>query len=664
VQQCNELCINTIRTLSMDAVQRANSGHPGTPMALAPLSHLLWTKYIQYTPRNLKWWNRDRFVLSCGHASMLLYAQYHLSGFPISIDDIKNFRQWGSITPGHPEYHDTPGAETTTGPLGQGFANAVGMAIAEEHLSAKFNREGFNVVDHSTYVIASDGDLMEGVCAEAASLAGHLGLGKLVVYYDDNNITIDGTTDLSFTENVGERFKAYGWHVQTVKDINDFAELAKVTDNARAESAKPSLVIVKSHIGFGSPNKQDTSAAHGSPLGADEIELTKKTYAWEHSTFFVPEEVKTYYTSIANEAKKNAEKWDALFADYGEKYPELAAEFSRVMQGINPKDWEKEFPSFEHSEAMASRQSSGKVMQAIAKCFPEFIGGSADLACSNSTYLKECGDFSKTNRAGRNLHFGIREHAMASIANGMALHGGVLPFTATFFVFTDYMRPAMRLAALMKLPVRYVLTHDSIGLGEDGPTHQPVEHLMSLRAMPGLSLLRPGDANETLGAWKYSMENKQGPVALVLSRQNLTPVPGSCAEKTACGAYVVKDFLPEPKLILIASGSELSLAFEAAEELAAKGVAVRLVSMPSWELFEEQSEKYKESVFPARITARLAVEAGCTFGWQRYVGEKGCAIGIDHFGASAPAPILFEQFGFTKKNIIEKAQALLEHVGN
>src|SRR3989338_2613462 len=517
----DQLAINTIRTLSMDAVQKANSGHPGTPMALAPLSHLLWSRFLRFNPENPHWYNRDRFVLSCGHASMLLYAQLHLAGFDLPLEEIKNFRQWKSKTPGHPEYGHTPGVETTTGPLGQGFGNAVGMAIAEAHLAAKFNRKDFRIVEHETYVLCSDGDLMEGVASEAASLAGFLKLGRLIAFYDDNKITIDGSTDLAFGENVGKRFEAYGWHVEHADDANDLGKLERALQSAKEEGSKPSLIIVRSHIAYGSPNKQDTSAAHGAALGEEEVKLTKQAYGWPDETFVVPEEVKSFYEKVAAEGMRKEEKWKALFDRYRNEYPELAAECERVMQWKLPANAEKEWPQIDTTKNPATRSVSHSLLQHAAKIFPELIGGSADLAVSNLTFVKEEKDFSSQSREGRNLHFGIREHGMAAIVNGIALHGGLLPYAATFLVFTDYMRPSIRLAALMNIPTRYIFTHDSIGLGEDGPTHQPIEHLMSLRMIPNMTVIRPADAAETLGAWKYMTMYRKGPVALGLTRQGV-----------------------------------------------------------------------------------------------------------------------------------------------
>lgn len=654
------LAITTIRTLAMDAVQKANSGHPGTPMALAPLSHLLWSRFLRYDPRTPQWWNRDRFILSCGHASMLLYAQLHLAGFDLSLDDIKNFRQWESKTPGHPECGHTSGVETTTGPLGQGFGNAVGMAIAEKHLAARFNRPNHAIVDHHTYVLASDGDLMEGVAAEASSIAGHLELGKLIVFYDDNEITIDGSTELAFSEDVAKRFEAYGWHVQRVDDANDLTLLDRVTKSAQAETKRPSLIIVRSHIAYGAPHKQDTSEAHGSPLGDEEIRLTKQGYGWPaDKTFFVPDEVRAFYAKRAEAGKKQGEEWKQCFTAYAREYSDLAREFERVMEQRLPERWERELDALTFDTPEATRQSSGKIMQVVSKVFPELIGGSADLAVSNNTRLKDVPDFSPKHPEGRNLHFGIREHAMAAITNGLALHGGALPFAATFLIFSDYMRPSLRLAAMMNIPTRYVFTHDSIGLGEDGPTHQPIEHLMSLRAIPNFTVIRPADGRETLGAWKIAASERKGPIALSLTRQKVQPVSGTSAAGVAKGAYIISDVPGKPcALILIATGSELAPAYAAWKQLADEGLGVRLVSMPSWEFFAHQSKTYQDEVLPPAVKKRLSIEAGITFGWERFVGSEGASLGIDRFGASAPAEVNFQQFGFTKENIVAKAKQL------
>ena len=656
-----ELCINTIRTLAMDGVQKANSGHPGTAMALAPLTYLLWTRHMHYNPHNPAWLNRDRFILSAGHASMLLYSMLHLTGYDLSLEDLKNFRQWGSRTPGHPEYHETAGVETTTGPLGQGVGNGVGMAIAQRALASRYNRPGFNIFDHFIYAIASDGDLMEGIASEAASLAGFLKLGKLIYFYDDNRITIEGHTDLAFGENVGQRFEAYQWHVQRIEDVNDLESLNRAIEAAQAETERPSLIIVRTHIGYGSPHKQDSEKAHGEPLGADEIVLTKRNLGWpSEEPFYEPEEAVAYFRQAIERGAAQEQEWQELYNAYAREYPELVAELQRELKGELPEGWDSEIPTFNAGEALASRAASGKVINAIAAKLPNLIGGSADLAPSTNTNMRGLGDVGPET-GGRNMHFGIREHAMGSIMNGMALYGGLIPFGATFLIFSDYMRPPIRLAALMDLKTIYVFTHDSIGLGEDGPTHQPIEQLAALRAIPNLTVLRPGDANETAEAWRVAITH-HGPVAMALSRQALPTLDRTTmgpASNVARGGYVLLDSEQSPDLILIATGSELSLALDAAKTLRQEGVAVRVVSMPSWELFEEQSAEYKESVLPAQVTARIAIEAASPMGWERYVGAHGETVTLNHFGASAPAKVLFQQFGFTVDTIIAKAKHLL-----
>lgn len=655
------LCINTIRTLAMDGVQKANSGHPGTPMALAPITHVLWTRFMHYNPRNPAWRNRDRFILSAGHASMLLYSMLHLTGYDLPLEQLKNFRQWGSHTPGHPEYGETPGVETTTGPLGQGFGNGVGMAIAERFLANRYNRPNHTIIDHHTYAIASDGDLMEGVSSEAASIAGFLKLGKLIYFYDNNHITIEGTTDLAFGEDVGRRFEGYHWHVQHVEDGNDLLALEQAIQAAQAETERPSLIIVHTHIAYGSPNKHDTSEAHGSPLGADEIILTKHNLGWpSEEPFYEPEEVLAYYRQAIERGEKQEHDWQTRYAAYQIAYPELAAQWEQEMSGQLPEGWDSDIPTFNTGEAMASRVASSKVINAIAPKLPSLVGGSADLAPSTNTLMKGLGDFGPESN-GRNMHFGIREHAMGSILNGMSLHGGIIPFGATFLIFSDYMRPPIRLAALMQIKTIYVFTHDSIGLGEDGPTHQPIEQLAALRAIPGLTIIRPGDANETAEAWRQAIVHA-GPVALVLTRQNLPTLDRSVmapASNLAKGAYVLLDSENTPQLILIATGSEVSLAVDAANVLRQDGVQVRVVSMPSWELFEEQSTAYKETVLPKHVNARIAIEAASPMGWERYIGAQGDTVTLNHFGASAPAKTLFQQFGFTVDNIVEKAKKLV-----
>ena len=662
----DRLCIDTIRTLAMDAVELARSGHPGTPMALAPLAYLLYTRHLRHSPRHPLWPDRDRFVLSAGHASALLYATLHLAGYDLPLEEVRNFRQWGSRTPGHPEHGHTPGVETTTGPLGQGFANAVGMALAESHLAARFNRPGHAVVDHRTYVVASDGDMMEGISHEAASLAGHLALGRLIAYYDDNRISIEGPTDLAFSEDVGRRFEAYGWHVQRVPDGNDLAALDAATLAAQAEASRPSLIIVRTHIAYGSPNKQDTAEAHGAPLGKDEVALTKRAYGWpERETFLVPDAARSVGAACAERGAELERAWRGRFAAYEGAHPELAAELRAALAGELPRGWESALPSFSAKDGpLATRSASGRVLNALAPVVRTLVGGSADLAPSNNTLLEGGGDFSAAEREGRNLHFGVREHGMGGILNGMALHGGVRPYGATFLVFADYMRPSLRLAAMMGLPVVYVFTHDSIGLGEDGPTHQPVEHLAALRAIPNLAVLRPADAQETVEAWRAALLRREGPTALVLTRQKVpaldragAPAP---ADGLSRGGYVLAEASgAEPAVVLLGSGSEVALCLGARQLLEAEGVPTRVVSMPCPDLFERQPAAYRDSVLPPAVRARVAVEAGRALGWRRWVGEGGDVVGIERFGASAPAERLFAEFGFTAENVAARARALL-----
>ncbi len=656
-----QLSINTIRTLAMDGVQKANSGHPGTAMALAPLTYLLWTRFLRYNPRNPSWANRDRFILSAGHASMLLYSMLYLTGYDLPLEELKNFRQWGSHTAGHPEHGHTPGVETTTGPLGQGFGNGVGMAIAERFRASRYNRPDYTLLDHYTYAIVSDGDLMEGVASEAASIAGFLKLGKLIYFYDDNHITIEGSTNLAFGEDVGRRFEGYHWHVQHVADVNDLAALEQAILAAQADE-RPSLIIVRTHIGYGSPNKQDSSKAHGEPLGAEEVILTKRNLGWpSEEPFYVPEEALAYYRKAVERGAALEQEWQERFNAYATAYPELATQWQQELNGQLPTGWDSDIPTFAAGESLASRAAAGKVLSAIAPKLPNLIGGSADLAPSTNTYVKGLGDFGPEEN-GRNMHFGIREHGMGSVMNGIALYGGLIPFGATFLIFSDYMRPPIRLAALMGLKTIYVFTHDSIGLGEDGPTHQPIEQLAALRAIPGLTVLRPGDANETAEAWRIAISH-QGPVALALTRQGLPTLDRSqlgAASNVAKGGYVLLESEGAAQLILIATGSEVSLALDAAKKLQQEGIAVRVVSMPSWELFEEQSEEYKEAVLPKSVTARLAIEAASPMGWERYVGTEGATITLNHFGASAPAKILFQQFGFSVDNVVEQAKKLLK----
>ncbi|MBW1734568.1 MAG: transketolase [Deltaproteobacteria bacterium] len=664
----DELCVNCVRMLSADGVEKARSGHPGMPMGAAPMAYVLWTRFLRHNPLDPHWPDRDRFVLSPGHGSMLLYSLLYLTGYDLSLDDIKDFRQWKSRTPGHPEYGLTPGVEITTGPLGQGFASGVGMAMAERFLAARFNRPEGEIVNHFTYGIVSDGDLMEGVCHEAASLAGHLGLGRLIYLYDDNHISIEGKTDISFTEDRAARFTAYGWHVQTVRDGNDLEAIEDAVMKAREEGDRPSLIAVKTLIGFGSPNKEDHPSAHGEPLGKDEIRLTKENLGWpQEPPFLIPEDVKTLFRRAVEKGRTEEEAWEEMFRSYKEAFPELAAEWQRFMDGGLPQGWENEIPSFQaDTKGMATRVASGTVLNAVAHRIPNLMGGSADLAPSNKTEIRDSHDFQRGMLDGRNVRFGVREHGMGAILNGMALHGGIIPYGGTFLIFSDYMRPAIRLAALMGLKVIYIFTHDSIGLGEDGPTHQPVEQLACLRAIPGLTLIRPCDANETAEAWKVALKST-GPVAIALTRQGVPVLDRDIyppAENLGRGAYVLKD--PpgrEPGVILIATGSEVHIALEASSELAQRGIGARVVSMPSWELFNRQDKGYRDQVLPPRIEARVAVEAGISQGWHRYTGHRGRIMGLDRFGASAPSGVLYQKFGFTPGKVAEAAEALARGAG-
>ncbi len=655
------LCINTIRALAMDAVEQANSGHPGMPMGAAPMAYVLWTRHLRHNPRNPAWPGRDRFVLSAGHGSMLLYSLLHLTGYDLPLDELKRFRQWGSKTPGHPEHGHTPGVETTTGPLGQGFGNAVGMAMAETILAARFNRDGHTPVDYRVYVIASDGDMMEGVASEAASLAGHLGLGRLIVLYDDNHISIEGATSLAFSEDVPTRFEAYGWHTQRVADGNDLTALDRAIEAAKADP-RPSLIAVRTHIGFGSPNKQDTAEAHGAPLGKGEVALTKRALGWpEEPAFFIPDAALARFREAVPAGEALEAQWRERFDAYAGAHPALAAEWARTMRGDLPAGWTEALPVFSPRDgAMATREASGKVLNAVAPRLPELIGGSADLAPSTNTLVKGGGDYAAGRHGGRNLHFGVREHAMGAIANGLALTGGIIPYTGTFLIFSDYMRPPIRLACLMAQRVVYVFTHDSIGLGEDGPTHQPVEQLMALRAIPRLVVVRPADAVETVGAWRAALERREGPTAIALTRQKLPVQAGSSVEGTLRGGYVLADADGgEPQVILIGTGSEVDLAVKARTDLAKDGIRARVVSLPSFELFDAQPESYRRSVLPPDVTARVAVEAGVTFGWERYVGPKGAAVGIDRFGASAPYQAIYEHVGLTPAAVAARARGLM-----
>ncbi len=664
LSEIDELCINTIRTLSMDAIQKANSGHPGAPMGLAPAAYILWKCFLKHNSKNPEWIDRDRFVLSGGHASMLLYSLLYLSGYDLTLDDIKNFRQWGSKTPGHPEFGHTPGVETTTGPLGQGFTNAVGMALAERHLATIFNHPDYEIIDHYTYMICGDGDLMEGITAEAASFAGHMGLAKLICIYDDNKISIEGNTDITFTEDVGLRFKAYNWHVIRVEDGNNLDDIHRAIKEAREETNKPSIIILRTHIAFGSPNKQDSADAHGSPLGEEEIRLTKKNLGWdENVSFYVPEQVIKMFEECIDKGKKAESIWKEKFEEYCSKYPVLSKKLNDSLNNSLNKGWDANLPDFSKNEGpIATRAASGKILNAISENIPYLIGGSADLAPSNNTIIKSSHDFQKNMFDGRNIRFGVREHAMGGIMSGIALHKGLRPYGGTFFVFADYMRPAIRLASLMKLPVIYIFTHDSVAVGEDGPTHQPVEHLAGLRAIPGLTVIRPADATETIEAWRLAAQTTDYPVALILSRQKLPVIDRtiySSADKLVNGAYILSDSDGKPDIILIATGSEVHITLKAGKILEEKGISVRVVSMPSWELFENTSQEYKDKVLLPDVNVRIAVEAGISMGWERYTGSSGAVIGINEFGASAPGNIVMEKFGFTSENIVQKATELL-----
>lgn len=674
------LCVNTIRFLAVDAVQKADSGHPGMPMGAAPMAYVLWTRHLSYNPADSLWFNRDRFVLSAGHGSMLLYALLHLTGYDLSMEQIKNFRQWGAAAPGHPERGLAPGVEITTGPLGQGFGNGVGMAMAEAHLAARYNRPGHEIVSHYTFGIVSDGDLMEGVASEAASLAGHLGLGRLIYLFDDNRISLSAATSVTFTEDVAVRFEAYGWHTQTVRDGNDIGSIDRALRAAREETGRPSLILVRTHIGYGSPGKQDTFEAHGSPLGEEEVVRAKRHLGWpEGPRFYIPDAALRHFRRARDLGAKSQADWNDRLAAYEKDLPDLCREFKGLMQGGPPTGWDAAIPVFPADpKGMATRVASGKVMNAVAPGLPSLMGGSADLNPSTHTALKGMGDFENPairpqdtqgsaggpwGYQGRNVHFGVREHAMGAVLNGMAVHGGTLPFGATFLIFSDYMRPSIRLAALMDLHVVYVFTHDSIGLGQDGPTHQPVEHVACLRAIPNLVVIRPCDANETAEAWRAAVEMRNRPVALVLSRQNVPTLDRgryAPADGLRRGAYVLADARGgPPDIILIASGSEISLVTASQEKLFTEGIRARVVSMPSWELFEEQPQSYRDAVLGPTVRARLAVEAGTIQGWCRYVGDGGDVIGVDRFGASAPGEVVMREYGFTVENVCSRARALL-----
>jgi transketolase len=658
------LCINAIRILAMDAVQKANSGHPGTPMGLAPIAYLLYTRHLRHDPADPGWPGRDRFVLSCGHASMLLYSSLYLSGYELTLDDIKNFRQWGSRTPGHPEYGHTPGVETTTGPLGQGIGNAAGMALAESHLAAIFNRPGHEIIDHRTYFICSDGDLMEGVSHEAASFAGHFKLGKLIGFYDDNHITIDGSTDLTFTDDTQRRFEAYGWHVLRVPDVNDLVALDAAICAAQAETERPSLIICRTHIGYGSPHKVDSAKAHGEPLGVEEVALSRKELRWPWTEpFFVPPEAIAHWRRARNAGRDAHVSWAMRYAAYQQAHPQPAAELDRRQRGVLPPGWDADIPVFTPENGnVASRAAAGIVLNAIAARVPELIGGSADLTPSNDTSLAGVRNYDPGDRAGRYLHFGIREHGMGAILNGMSVHGGLIPFGGTFLIFSDYMRPPIRLAALMRRRSIYVYTHDSVGLGEDGPTHQPIEQLAGLRSVPNNTVLRPADANEAAEAWRFAMTHPDGPVALVLSRQKLPFIDRTkygSASGVARGAYVLADAPGgAPQIILLSSGSEVSIILDAQTQLAAAGIRARTVSCPSLEVFARQSEEYRTSVLTPGIP-RVAIEAAHPMSWYQWVGTNGTVIGLEHFGASAPYQRIYQEFGLTAAHVIDAARALL-----
>lgn len=659
-----QTAIDTVRILSVDAVQKANSGHPGAPMGLASVGHILWAEALNYNPHNPEWANRDRFILSNGHACMLQYSYLYLTGYDITLNDIKNFRQLNSKTAGHPEYGLCPGIEVTTGPLGQGFANGVGFAIAQKYMAARYNKPGFDIFDYKIYAICSDGDLMEGIASEAASLAGHLRLGNMIYLYDDNHITIEGNTNLAFDEDVAQRFEAYGWHVQALADGNDLDALSAAIKNAQQEINRPSLIKVRTHIGYGSPNKADTAAAHGSPLGEDEVRLVKKHFGFDPDKYFVvPVEVSEFYRDKGKRGIEKEKQWNHLYADYKTKFPELAAEYELLSSGKLPEGWKEKLPVFKASdEKIATRKASGKVLNAIADYLPNLIGGSADLSPSTDTELTKYKSFASDNYSGRNFHFGIREHAMGAVLNGMALTKGIIPYGATFLIFSEYMRPTIRLAAIMKIRPIMIYTHDSIGLGEDGTTHQPIEQLISLRSIPNITVIRPADANETVQAWKVALEHTDGPVAIILTRQGLPVIDQDKYTKAIeleKGAYILSDSEKEPQLILIGSGSEVQLIIAAQQKLKKQNISARVVSMPSWELFEKQDASYKEKIFPQALKKRLAVEAGSTLGWHKYVTDEGDVLGINTFGHSAPADDLFKLFGFTVDNVVIRAKKLL-----
>lgn len=662
----DELSVTSIRTLSIDMIEKANSGHPGMPMGAAPMTYTLWTRFMNQNPKNPQWFNRDRFVLSAGHGSALLYSMLHLSGYNLSMDDLKQFRQWGSKTPGHPEYRHTEGVEATTGPLGQGIAMAVGMAMAERHTASVYNKDNYEIVNHYTYGVCGDGDLMEGVSAEAASLAGHLKLGRLVVLYDSNDISLDGDLNKSFSESVKDRFLSYGWQYLRVEDGNNLEEIAKALEEAKNDLDRPTMIEVRTVIGYGSPNRAGTSGVHGSPLGADELKLTKEAYKWTfEEDFHVPQEVYDNFKNlIVENGVKKEKEWNDLFAQYKNAFPELANQLEAALKNELPEGWDKDIPVYSEGKGLASRASSGEALNGIAKNLPIFIGGSADLAGSNKTMIKGTGDYAPGSYENRNIWFGVREFAMGAAMNGIALHGGVKIFGGTFFVFSDYLRPAIRLASIMGLPVTYVFTHDSIAVGEDGPTHEPVEQLAALRAMPGLSIIRPADGNETAAAWKLAVESTNKPTALILTRQDLPTLKDTdknAYEGVSKGAYVVSPSEREtPDALLLATGSEVSLAVEAQKALAGEGIHVSVVSMPSWDRFEQQSQEYKNTVLPKNVKKRLGIEVGSSMGWHKYTGDEGEVLAIDTFGASAPGEKIMEEYGFSVNNVVARVKALLQ----
>ncbi len=664
ITSLDELCVNTMRTLSMDAVQAAESGHPGMPMGMADAAYVLWTKFLKHDPANPDWYNRDRFILSAGHGSMLLYSLLHLTGYDLSLQEIKDFRQLDSLTPGHPEYGLTPGVETTTGPLGQGFATGIGMAMAEQHMAAKFNEEGYPITDHYTYGIVSDGDLMEGISQEAASLAGHLELGKIIYLYDDNEISIDGSTDLAFTEDVAARFEAAKWQVIQI-DGHDRDAVEKAIKEAQAETEKPSLIQCRTHIGFGSPNKQDSASSHGAPLGEEEVRKTKENLGWDpEAKFHIPDEVLEHFRTAEKQGSEAFEEWNTLFHGYKESYANQANDLKAAVSRELPDNFEEILPTFEEDEnGLATRASSGKVIQSLAANIPHLLGGSADLTGSNKTWMDDEGIFSSSDYAGKNIHFGVREHAMGAALNGMALHTGVIPFGGTFLIFSDYCRPAIRIAALSHIPSIFVFTHDSVGLGEDGPTHQPVEHLASLRAMPNAYMFRPADANEVAWSWKAALGHTEGPSLLALTRQSVPTfkrTQKNAAKNVLKGGYILADSdKDQPDVILMGSGSEVQYAMEAKAKLADRDIDARVVSMPCWELFRQQDKSYKERVLPKAVTARVSIEAAATFGWQEWIGSEGTAIGINHFGASAPYQDIYDKFGLTSDRVVEEAAKLV-----